>query len=218
MGAPIGGFFDGADVVFATPASFAAAPRVLAETTTLPTKSVPIDQGTHTGKISEAIPIPAETLTPQEVATPPATVQTKVASPVTPFVISTSEPFAVLSQAVKDGSSLLATPSSNPSSATYGPDADLSFEGSKDILEDSDDEPVLKKMISESDDEESVPLEAEFMGMCLSPFLLFYFCQVNSSFFFFFFCHLFLTRMCLRLPFAAISLYLYVYFIFWRDF
>ena len=114
-------------------------------------------------------------------ATPPATVQTKAASPVTPFVISTSEPFAVLSQAVKDGSSLLATPSSNPSSATHGPDADLSFEGSKDILEDSDDEPVLKKMIFESDDEESVPLEAEFMGMCLSPFLLFYFCQVHSD-------------------------------------
>ena len=117
-------------------------------------------------------------------ATPPATVQTEVASPVTPLVISTSDPFVVLSQAVKDGSSLLATPSSNPSSAMHGPDVDLSFEGFKDILEDSDDEPVLKKKISESDDEESVPLEAEFMGMCLSPFLHFCFCQVHSSLFF----------------------------------
>ena len=112
-------------------------------------------------------------------ATPPATVQTEVASPVTPLVISTSDPFVVLSQAVKDGSSLLATPSS-----LHGPDVDLSFEGFKDILEDSDDEPVLKKKISESDDEESVPLEAEFMGMCLSPFLHFCFCQVHSSLFF----------------------------------
>ena len=73
---------------------------------------------------------------------------------------------------MKDGSSVVVAPSSIPSSTTRGPDVDLSFEGSKDILEDSDDEPVLKKKISESDDEESVPLEAEFMGMCLSPFLL----------------------------------------------
>ena len=43
MGAPIGGFFDGADVVFATPASFAAAPRVPAEATTLPIEPVPIN-------------------------------------------------------------------------------------------------------------------------------------------------------------------------------
>ena len=78
-------------------------------------------------------------------ATPAATVQTEAASPITPFVISTSDPFAVLSQAVKDGSSLVVTPSSIPSSATRGPDVDLSSEGSKDILEDLDDEPVSKK-------------------------------------------------------------------------
>ena len=97
MGAPIGGFFDGVDVVFATPAPSAAALGVPAEATTLPTEPVPIDEGTHTRKVSEAIPVPVETLTPQEVVTPPATVQTKVASPVTPLVISTSDPFAVLS-------------------------------------------------------------------------------------------------------------------------
>ena len=74
MGAPMGGFFYRADVVFATPAPSAAAPGVPAEAPTLPTKSVPIDEGTHTGKVSEATPIPIETLSPQEVTTPPATI------------------------------------------------------------------------------------------------------------------------------------------------
>ena len=85
MGAPIGGFFDGVDIVFATPASSAAAPEVLVEAITLPTKPVPIDEGTQIRKVSEAIPIPTETLTPQEVATPPATVQTEADSPITPL-------------------------------------------------------------------------------------------------------------------------------------
>jgi len=147
MGAPMGSFFDGANVVFATFAPFAATHGVPVEAPTLPIESVPIDEGTHTGKVSEAIPIPAETLTPQEVATPPATVQTDVASSITPFVISTSDPFVILSQAMKDGSSLVITPSSIPSSATHGLNVDLSSEGSEDILEDPDDEPVLKKRI-----------------------------------------------------------------------
>ena len=51
MGAPMGGFFDGADVVFATPASSVAAPGVLTQAITLPIESVPIDEGTHTGKL-----------------------------------------------------------------------------------------------------------------------------------------------------------------------
>ena len=110
---------------------------------------------------------------------------------------------------MKDGSSLVVIPSSIPSSATRGLNMDLSSEGSEDILEDPDDELVLKKRISNSDDEGSVPPEAEFMGIYLSPFLLFCFCQVHSSPFF---CHLFLTRMYLHLSFAAISLYLYAYF------
>ena len=97
MGAPMGGFFDGVDIVFATPASSAAAPGVPVEAITLPTKPVPIDEGTHIGKVSEAIPVPAETLTPQEVATPPVIVQIEAASPVTPLVISTNDPFAILS-------------------------------------------------------------------------------------------------------------------------
>ena len=207
------GFFDGADVVFTTLATSAAAPGVPAEATTLPTELVPIDEGTYTKKVSKTIPVPAETLTPQEVATPPATVHTEAASPVTPLVISTNDPFTVLSQAVKDDSSLVVTPSSIPSFATYGPNVDLSSEGSEDVLKDPDDEPVLKKTIFDSDDEESVPPETKFMGMCLYPFPPFFF--VFAKFIlhlFFFFCHLFLTRMYLYLAFAVISLYLYDHF------
>ena len=97
MGAPIGGFFDGADVVFTTPTSSATAPGVPTKATTLPTEPVPINEGTYTGKVSEAIPVPAETLTPHEVATPPATIQTEAASLITPLIIFTSDPFAILS-------------------------------------------------------------------------------------------------------------------------
>ena len=96
MGVPIGGFFDGADVAFVTSALSIAAHGVPAEAPTPPTEPVPIDEGTHTGKVSEATPIPAETLTPHEVATPLATVQTEVTSLVTPLIIFTSDPFTVL--------------------------------------------------------------------------------------------------------------------------
>ena len=68
---------------------------------------------------------------------------------------------------MKDGSSLVVTSSSIPSSATHGLDVDLSSEGSKDVLEDPDDEPAIKKRISDFDEEESVDFETEFMGMCL---------------------------------------------------
>ena len=74
MGALMGGFFDGTDVVFATPAPSVAAHGVPIEAFTPSTEPVSIDDGTHTGKVSEATPIPAKTLTPQEVATPPATI------------------------------------------------------------------------------------------------------------------------------------------------
>ena len=70
---------------------------VLAEAPIPSTKLVPTDEGTHTERFSEATPISAETLTPQEGAIPPAATQTKVASPATPLVISTSDPFAILS-------------------------------------------------------------------------------------------------------------------------
>ena len=94
------------------------------------TEPVPIGKGTYMKGISETAPIPVETLTPQEGVVPPAVVQTEVASPATPLVISTSDPFATLSQVVKDGSSLVVTLSSIPSSATHGPNANLSSEGS----------------------------------------------------------------------------------------
>ena len=86
---------------------------------------------------------------------------------------STSDPFVALSQAVKDGSSLVVTPSSIPCSIACEPDADLSFEGSKDVLEDLDDEPTKKKRISDSYEEESVDSETEFMDMPLSLSLFF---------------------------------------------
>ena len=106
----------------------------------------------------------------QRGATPPAATQIKT-TPITPLVISTGDPFAALSQAVNDSSSLVVTPSSIPISATRGPDADLSSEESEDILEDPDDEPVLRRRIFESKEE-------EFMGMCFLP--------PHPSFFFFF--------------------------------
>ena len=72
---------------------------------------------------------------------------------------------------------MVVTPSFIPSSATRGPDADLSFEESGDILENPEDDPVLKKRISDSDKEESVSPKIEFMGMCFFRFLslLFFF-------------------------------------------
>ena len=72
--APMEGFLNGADVVFATLVPSAAAPGVPAEAPSLPTKLVLIDDGTHTGKVSEATPVPAETYSSQEVVTPPTTV------------------------------------------------------------------------------------------------------------------------------------------------
>ena len=99
-------------------------------------------------RVNETAPIPVEILTPQEGAIPLAVALTEIASPATPLVISTSDPFMALSQAMKDGSSLVVTPSSILSFATYGPDVDLSFEGSEDVLEDPDDEPIMKKRVS----------------------------------------------------------------------
>ena len=69
---------------------------------------------------------------------------------------------------MKNGSFLVVTPSSIPISATRGLDAALSSEESKDILEDLDDEPVLGRKISESEEE-------EFMGMCYLSSLIFFF-------------------------------------------
>ena len=98
----------------------------------------------------------------------------------------------------------MVTPSSILSSTTSGPDADFSSEGSKDIFEDPDDEPTMKKRISDSEEEESVEHEAEFMGMCLFILLSF---LLPLFFFFFCFCHLLFIHMYLYHPFAAVSLH-----------
>ena len=165
MGIPMEGFFEGADVMFRTIASVApaASQGVSAEAPIPSTKPVPME-GIHTEGVSEATPNFAETPTPQEGAIPSAA-QTEVASPTTPLVISISGPFVTLSQDVKDVSPFVVTPSSIPSFATRGPDADLSSEGFEDILKDPNYEPTIKKRVSESDEEETANSETEFMGM-----------------------------------------------------
>ena len=95
-----------------------------------------------------------------------------------------------LSQAMKDGSSLLVTPSSIPSFTTHRLDADLSFEGFEEVLENSDDESTMKKRISNSDKEEGGGHEAEAIGMYL-PYLLSFSLHpllLPSSSLFFFIC------------------------------
>ena len=72
MGTPMEGFFDGADIVFETPAP-ATAQGVLAEAPIPSTGPVPIGEGTYIERVSEATPIPAETLTPQEGVIPSTT-------------------------------------------------------------------------------------------------------------------------------------------------
>ena len=120
---------------------------------------------------------------------------------------------------MKDDSSLVVTHSSIPSSATRGPDVDLSSEGSEDILEDPDDEPVPKKRISDSDEEENVPPEAEFMGMCLSPFLPFFSFFAKFILLPLFFVIFFLTCMYLRLPFCCnLPLFVCLFPCFCKDF
>ena len=59
MGTPMEGFFGG--VEFATPATSAGMHGVPVKTFTSPTKLVPIDEGTHTGEVSEVTPPPVET-------------------------------------------------------------------------------------------------------------------------------------------------------------
>ena len=105
---------------------------------------------------------------------------------------------------MKDGSSLVVTLSSIPSSATHGPDADLSFEGSEDVLEDPNDEPTMKKMASDFEEEESVEHEAEFMGMHLLIFL--------SSLLFYIYIYIYIsvlyTYVFVSPLFAVVSFYL----------
>ena len=63
----------------------------------------------------------------------------------------------------------MVTPSSIPSSATRGPDVDLSSdEGFEEVLEDFEDEHIMKTKVSNSNkDSDGGEQEAEAMGMCL---------------------------------------------------
>ena len=80
---------------------------------------------------------------------------------------------------MKYGSSLVVTPLSIPSSATQGPNADLSSnEEFEEILKDSKDEPITKKRVSDSNEDDSGERETEAMGTCLLP--------LSDLFFFFF--------------------------------
>ena len=123
----------------------------------------------------------------QKGPTPTGASQIRSASPATPPVISASDPFFALSQTVKDGSSLVIT-LSIPNSTTREPDVNLSSnEGSKEVLEDSKDEPVMKNRVYDSDEDDGDERKTEVMGICLLPlsdllFFLFFF----FLFFFFF--------------------------------
>ena len=90
------GFFDGVDVVFATPAPSTAAHKAPTKTPTPSAEPVP-REGTHVEGVSEATPLPAERPTPSEGAIPPTAVQTKITPSVLPLVISTSDHFAAIS-------------------------------------------------------------------------------------------------------------------------
>jgi len=174
MGVPMEGFFDRANVVFATPAPSTAAHKGSAKAPTPSAESIPREEGIHTEGVGETTPLPAVTPIPLERAISLVAIQTKTAPSVLPLVISTSDPFAIISQAAKGGASLVVTPSSIPGFATRGLDTDLSFEGFDDILEDPDNAPILKKRISNSDEEESASTEPDFMGTYLfSPFSFF---------------------------------------------
>ena len=195
-------FFDRADVVFATPAPSVAAHRIPAKAPIPSSELVPRKESTYIEKVSETTPIFAKTPTPQEEVIP-AAVQTETASLILSLVISTSDPFVALSQAVKDGSSLVVTPCSIPSSATHGPDADLSFEESKDILEDPEDKPVLKKRNFDFNEEERASPKIEFVGIFVSFFFFFY------NFFLNIYICIYVAS-CYNLPFICMSVSLFV--------
>ena len=185
MGTLMEGFFDRVDVVAEAMASASIAAQGAPTETPIPSaEPSPIKEDAQTERISESAFIPIETPTPQKGVTPAATSQTESASPSTPLVISTSDPFVALSQAVKDGYSLVVTPSSIPSSTTRGPDEDLSSDkGSEEVLEDFDDKPTMKKRVSDSDEKDCGEHETEVIGM-YSLHLLGFLSHPFSFFFF----------------------------------
>lgn len=64
----------------------------------------------------------------------------------------------------------MVTLSSIPGSTTSGPNANLSSdEGFDKVLEDSEDKPVMKKRVSDSNKDDGGEHEIEAMGICLLP-------------------------------------------------
>ncbi|KAL0005291.1 hypothetical protein SO802_012852 [Lithocarpus litseifolius] len=98
---------------------------VLAEAPIRSLRPSPVDESAQTDRVGEFIPILAKTPTPHKGVTSTGASQIGSTSPATPSVISASDPFVALSQAVKDGSSLVVTLSSIPSFTTRGLDTDL---------------------------------------------------------------------------------------------
>ena len=89
------GFFDRANVAFATPTTPTVAHGVLAEALIPPSEPIPKEDGTYTERVSETTPIPARTpISPEGVI--PTAAQIEATSPILPFIISTRDPFAAL--------------------------------------------------------------------------------------------------------------------------
>lgn len=105
------------------------------------------------------------------------TTQLEKASPVTSsLVISANDPFTTLSQVVKHGSLLVVTPSSILVFATQVPDVELSPDkGSDEVHEDSDDEPIVKTRVSNSDDASDDEPNTKAMPTYFRPLLYFLF-------------------------------------------
>ena len=151
-------FFDGANAI-----TKAMASAIIATTRETSTKALVPPSGLVSAEestlvvgeaIRESVPISTELSTPSKGDVPLMVTQTERASPVnlTP-IISTSDLSTTLSQAVKGRSSLVVTPSSILIPTTQVPDVGLSLnEGSNEVLKDSNDEPVIKMRVSDSDD------------------------------------------------------------------
>lgn len=150
------GFFNRTDAMANAMASaFATTTQgAPAKASVLPSKPVSAKESTQAKRvvIGESAPIPTKTPTPQKGVTPAVVSQTESTSPATPPIISIIAPFIALSQAVKDGSSLVVTPSFILSSTTQGSDTNLSSDkGSKEVFKDSNDEPIVRTRVSGSD-------------------------------------------------------------------
>jgi len=98
MSMPIEGFFDREDVVAEAMASaFVVAQGAPTEAPIPPPKPISIKESTQTERVGEFVPIPIEVPTPQKEVTLAGASQTGSASPATPLVISTNDPFITFS-------------------------------------------------------------------------------------------------------------------------